>query len=160
MGRLTERQQEQQREADSILVADTVRLDANQRKADAQRKNAEYLQTQMQERRERDEQEKITDKAQPAGYWGPEEKPAQAHVVHRNMCTDLIKQMEVDQGRRLDSRGRRLRQERRLIDNCTAEMMQDRERECQKNVQHREVLLTTWASQQRIKEAVRRLDRR
>ena len=49
----------------------------------------------------------------PAGYWGPEEKDAGGAHIHIAMTNDIIKQMEVNQNRRLESRGRRLRQEHR-----------------------------------------------
>jgi hypothetical protein len=156
--RVAEKQEEQQREADGILVSDTVRLDANSRTAQDRKTNAEFLAAQMHERRNKNQQEVTDRRSELPGYWGPEEKPVQNQNANREVCVDLIKQMEVDQNRRLDSRGRRLRQERRLNDNCVAEMMQDRDRERHKNQQHREVLVKTWASQQKIKEAARRLD--
>lgn len=138
---------------DGILVSDTLRVDQRNAKAAERRKNADYLRDQMESKRTQKSAEKHSERAEQAGYWGPEEKAAQSQDTHRELCGDLIKQMEVDQHRRLDSRSRRLRQERRLIDNCMAEMMQDRDIDRQKAAQHKEVLVTTWASQKRIKEA-------
>merc|ERR1719277_275649 len=111
------------------------------------RRNAEYLKEQIEERRKKEDSEIQDRRKEPAGYWGPEEKRGKEQDAVRNHCNDLITQMEVNQYRRLDSRSRRIRQERRLVDNCVAEMTQDRERERQKHQLHKEVLVTTWKSQ-------------
>merc|ERR1712187_1037385 len=108
----------------------------------------------MGERRNKLQLEVQERRREPAGYWGPEEKTEQASDVVKKHCNDLIVQMEVNQHRRLDSRGRRIRQERRLVDNCIAEMTQDRERDRQKQAQHKEVLVATWKSQKKIKQAM------
>merc|ERR1719356_1530916 len=117
------------------------------------RRNAEYLKEQIEEKRHKEESEKNERRKEPVGYWGPEEKSRYGEDLLKKHCNDLITQMEVNQYRRLDSRSRRIRQERRLVDNCMAEMTLDRERDRQKHLQHKEVLVTTWKSQQRIKEA-------
>jgi len=140
-----------------MLVNDALRYDSSKSKNAERRRNAEYLQVQMQEKMKKDGEEKSYFQS-PCGYWGPEEKPVQMQELHRSLCSDLVKQMEVNQNRKLDSRGRRLKVERRLIDNCMAEISQDRDRDKAKAALHKEVLVTTWASQQKIKQAKNRVD--
>eukprot|EP00928_Gymnodinium_smaydae_P077353 TRINITY_DN6063_c0_g1_i2.p1 TRINITY_DN6063_c0_g1~~TRINITY_DN6063_c0_g1_i2.p1 ORF type:complete len:486 (-),score=112.64 TRINITY_DN6063_c0_g1_i2:122-1441(-) len=139
-------------------VFDCLRVDDAQDRAAQRRKHAVYLKKQIEEKAKRASTERSAKQAEPAGYWGPDEKPVQDNEVHRLLCNDLIKQMEVDQHRRLDSRCRRLRQERRLVDNCMAEMTQDREKDRQKAAQQREVLTKTWQSQQQIKKALQQVE--
>jgi len=152
------RRAEQQQWEEGLLVNDALRFDSYQAKAADRRHHAQFLRSQMEERRARDRSEKEAKHAEEAGYFGPEEKEVQGSDLHREHCADLIKQMEVDQRRRACSRSHRLQQERVLIDNCMAEMSQDREKERQKAVQHRTVLTTTWKSQQKIKHALKAVD--
>lgn len=152
------RQSEAAQLEDGILVNDALRYDSRVAKAADRRKNAEFLQSQMRERKSKMDDEAKERRAEPAGYWGPEEKEMQDEDMHRVHCHDLITQMEVNQSRRLDSRHRRLRQERRLVDNSMAAMSMDRDKERQKYLQHREVLTTTWQSQQRIRDAMTRIE--
>merc|ERR1712194_115944 len=120
--------------------------------------HADYLQNQMTERKARCKHDKAKRDAELPGYFGPDEKEAQPGKIHNVHCTDLIHQMEIDHQRRASSRNQRLRQERRLVDNCMAEMSQDRDKEREKTLQHRQVLTTTWKSQQKIKDAVKSID--
>jgi len=152
------RQAELRQWEEGMLVNDALRYDSSQAKATERRKHADFLRSQITERRGRQDQEHQDQHAEIAGYYGPEEKEVQDMGLHREHCSDLIKQMEVDKQRRSSSRNQRLRQERRLIDNCLAEMAQDRDKERHKTVQHREVLTTTWKSQQKIKRAIKNLD--
>merc|ERR1719409_2289547 len=119
------------------MVNDALRYDGSRVKAVERQKNAAYLQKQVQERRERHQQELEAKRAEPAGYWGPDEKELREADTLRTHCTDLIQQMEVNQMRRLDSRSRRLRQEKTVIDNSLAEMSADRVKEKEKLYQHR-----------------------
>jgi hypothetical protein len=148
------RSTEAQQADDGMLVNDALRYDSSQAKAVERRRNAEHLMQQIEEKQKIERDFKQA-RNEPAGYWGPEEKGVvQGSNLHKVHCSDLLKQMEVNQHRKLDSRSRRLRQERRLVDNCMAEMSQDRERDRQKAQQHKDVLVTTWKSQQKIKQAL------
>ncbi|CAE7304829.1 unnamed protein product, partial [Symbiodinium sp. CCMP2592] len=137
---------------DSMLVADALRHDGTTAKADARRRHALFLKDQIEEQRQRRRAEKESKRIEAAGYWGPEEKPTQTVETHRSHCQDLIKQMEVDQNRRLIDRSMRLRQEQQIVNNCMVQMEQDRELERQKVAQHRDVLVTTWQSQVQLRE--------
>merc|ERR1712050_303182 len=149
---------EQQQYEDGMLVNDALRYDNGQNRAAERRRHQSHLKNQIAEKKERKKQDKVNRDSEEPGYWGPEQKEAQDGKVHNVHCTELINQMEIDQQRRASDRKQRLRQERRLVDNCMAEMSQDRDTERQKALQHREVLTTTWRSQQKIKEASRRVD--
>ncbi|CAE7931073.1 unnamed protein product, partial [Symbiodinium necroappetens] len=137
---------------DSMLVADALRHDGTTAKADARRRHALFLKDQIEEQRQRRRAEKESKRIEAAGYWGPEEKPTHTVETHRSHCQDLIKQMEVDQNRRLIDRSMRLRQEQQIVNNCMVQMEQDRELERQKVAQHRDVLVTTWQSQVQLRE--------
>ncbi|CAE7693116.1 unnamed protein product, partial [Symbiodinium pilosum] len=146
------RQEEVHMLEDSMLVADALRHDGTTAKADARRRHASFLKDQIEEQRQRRRAEKESKRYEAAGYWGPEDKPAQSVDTHRSHCQDLIKQMEVDQNRRLIDRSMRLRQEQQIVNNCIVQMEQDRELERQKVAQHRDVLVTTWQSQVQLRE--------
>eukprot|EP00441_Pelagodinium_beii_P019739 CAMPEP_0197653036 /NCGR_PEP_ID=MMETSP1338-20131121/34808_1 /TAXON_ID=43686 ORGANISM="Pelagodinium beii, Strain RCC1491" /NCGR_SAMPLE_ID=MMETSP1338 /ASSEMBLY_ACC=CAM_ASM_000754 /LENGTH=452 /DNA_ID=CAMNT_0043228031 /DNA_START=79 /DNA_END=1437 /DNA_ORIENTATION=+ len=148
----------QQTVEESLLVQDALRYDSNAAKADERRRHAQFLQKQIHERKLVKEAEKAARLGQSAGYWGPEEKPAQHEDQHRTHCSDLIKQMEVDQNRKINERDHALRLEKKMIDNCLVEMEADRAVEKEKGRQHREVLVTTWKSQQKIKEALKTIE--
>eukprot|EP00448_Togula_jolla_P007845 CAMPEP_0170615756 /NCGR_PEP_ID=MMETSP0224-20130122/25510_1 /TAXON_ID=285029 /ORGANISM="Togula jolla, Strain CCCM 725" /LENGTH=421 /DNA_ID=CAMNT_0010941515 /DNA_START=48 /DNA_END=1313 /DNA_ORIENTATION=- len=151
--RLQKDQAEAAQVEDGMLVNDALRYDSLLSKAAERRRNAAFLENQIEERRRRDIMEVEEKRKEPAGYWGPEEKALQDSEQHRALCSDLVAQIEVNQHRRLDSRSRRLRQERRLVDNTMAEMSQDRVREQQKVVEQRQALKSTWQTQREIKEA-------
>lgn len=151
------KQAEREQWEDGMQVNDALRTDVGQAKASERRKHADYLKSQMEERKRREQRDRDDWHSSVIGYYGPEEKELQGSDMHRDHCTDLIKQMEVDNMRRASSRNARLRQERRLIDNCMAEMSQDRAKEKQKQQLHKEVLTTTWKSQQKIKDAMKEL---
>jgi len=152
------RQEEVQMLEDSMLVADALRHDGTTAKADARRRHAVFLKEQIEEQQRRRRAEKESHRCEAAGYWGPEDKPAQSVETHRTHCQDLIKQMEVDQNRRLIDRSMRLRQEQQIVNNCLVQMEQDRELERQKVAQHRDVLVTTWQSQVQLREARKSID--
>jgi len=143
---------------DSMLVADALRHDGTTAKADARRRHAMFLKEQIEEQQKRKQMEKADKKMEAAGYWGPEDKPTQSNATHRSHCHDLIKQMEVDQNRKVVDRSMRLRQEKQIVNNCLAQMELDREMEKQKIAQHREVLVTTWQSQLKLREAMRNIE--
>eukprot|EP00929_Paragymnodinium_shiwhaense_P007986 TRINITY_DN111905_c0_g1_i1.p1 TRINITY_DN111905_c0_g1~~TRINITY_DN111905_c0_g1_i1.p1 ORF type:complete len:480 (+),score=152.95 TRINITY_DN111905_c0_g1_i1:53-1441(+) len=154
----TKRAVEMKQADDGTLVNDALRYDSGKAKADERLRNAEYLKKQMNEKKGKLQAEK-QERERPGGYWGPDNKPSEdVAAQNKELCGDLITQMHVNQHRRLDSRCRRLRQERRLIDNCMAEMSQDRQRDRQKHQQHREVLVQTWESQQKIRKAMEKVE--
>lgn len=153
-----QKQEEAHTWSEGALVNDALRYDAEQSKLWEQQKNAKFLRDQIEERRIKDEREVQARRSEVAGYWGPDEKECQDVGQHMQTNTDLIRQMEVNQRRRLDSRNRRQVQERRMIDNSLAEITQDREVERQKLLIQREVLTTTWDSQRKIREVQNRID--
>jgi len=160
---LEERNRRRQKEAqtfeDGMMVNDALRYDATFAKSRERGKNADYLKAQIEERRIKDETDARARKSESAGYWGPEEKECPGMTDQLMHSTDLIRQMEVNQARRIDSRSRRLKQERRIVDNSLAEIHQDRELERQKVQVHREVLVTTWNSQKKIREVLDRIEK-
>lgn len=147
------RQEEVEQMKVGLMINDALRHDNAVCKAQERQKNAHFVKTQMEERKLRAKQETKDQRKECAGYWGPEEKELQSGSVYEQHCSDLVKQMEVNQNRRLDSRHRRLQQERKLVDNSLAEMRQDREKDQWKQKQHKDVLTTTWESQVKIREA-------
>jgi len=154
----SKREMESHQWQEGMLVNDALRYDRDKASAEARKQNADVLRRQMEEAKNRNRKDKKDRHYEKAGYWGPEEKAPQDPDVHREHCADLIKQMEVDQTRRTANKHQRLRQERQLIDNSMAEMSQDRMKEREKMAQHREVLTTTWHSQQKIKQALATID--
>merc|ERR1712054_86231 len=126
-----------------LMINDALRHDNAVNKAQERQKNAIFVKKQIDERSSRAKSEMKEQRKECAGYWGPEEKELQGGLVYEQHCNDLIKQMEVNQHRRLDSRHRRLQQERRLVDNSLAEMKQDREKDSRKQRLHKDVLTTT-----------------
>lgn len=153
-----ERQLEAQAWEDGMMVNDALRYDATRSKNLERKSNAEFLRRQIEERKKKNVREKEEFRSQQTGYFGPEDKDCPDILDHVTHTTQLIKQMEVNQHRRLDSRSRRLDQERRLVDNSLAEISQDRIAEHQKLQQHREVLVTTWDSQRKIREVMNRIE--
>jgi len=159
LAELTRRQQaEAQQWEDGMMVNDALRYDGSRLKAAERQKNASYLEKQVLERRNKLHKEKTDRRAEAAGYWGPDEKALRDDGDMRTHCTDLIKQMEVNQLRKLDSRSRRLQQEKTVIDNSLAEMSADRVKEKEKVTQHKEILTMTWESQQKIRQVMKRID--
>jgi len=143
---------------EGMMVNDALRYDSSRVNAAERKKNAEYLNLQVEEKRTKKLREVQERRAECAGYWGPDEKGFPDSSLQRQMCEDQIKQMQVNQQKRLDSRYRRLDQEKGLIDNCVAEMSLDRAKEREKLVQHRQILLTTWDSQRKIRQVMDRID--
>merc|ERR1719253_1392634 len=135
---LTRRQKiEAQQWEEGMAVNDALRYDGTRMKAIERQKNAEYLKQQVQERRDKESKDVEARRAEIAGYWGPDEKALRDPQNLRSHCTDLIQQMEVNQNRKLDSRSKRLVQERNVIDNSLAEMSADRSKEREKYQVHR-----------------------
>jgi len=156
---LSRRRQAEHREwEEGMQVNDAVRADICNAKAAERKSHAAYLKQQMEERQHREQRDTSEKRAGVIGYYGPEEKELQGTELHQDHCAELIRQMDVDSRRRAESRGARLRQEQRLVDNGLAEMSRDRQKERLKNMLHREVLTTTWKSQQKIKQAMNQLD--
>jgi hypothetical protein len=153
-----QRQAEVQAWEEGLMVTDALRYDRDRAKAAERRRNAEFLERQMHENEAKQKDAKKDYRARDGGYWGPEEKALQSGDLHRDHCADLIKQMEVDQLRKISSRQQRLKQEKRLIDNSIEEMAQDRQKQKVKAVQVRQVLTTTWKSQVKIRQAKKNLD--
>lgn len=152
-----QKQAEIQQWEEGMRVYDALRYDNGQARVMENRRVQDFIKSQIEERKGKVKQEHQEIFGN-AGYFGPEEKEVQDPDLHRDHCTDLIKQMQVDQLRRESDRSQRLRQEKRLIDNGIAEMSQDRMKERQKALQHREVLTTTWKSQQKIKKTINSID--
>mmetsp|Transcript_43519 Transcript_43519/g.93210 ORF Transcript_43519/g.93210 Transcript_43519/m.93210 type:complete len:447 (-) Transcript_43519:21-1361(-) len=148
------RDAEMQQWQSGLFVSDALKSDKEQARRNELRRNAETLQKQIEEQKNKQVAEKQAYRQDKTGYWGPENKPPLNPAVHKAHCDDLIKQMEVDQVRRQYDKLQQLKQERQLIDNCMAELSCDRQKELQKQIQHREVLTTTWQSQQKIKRAI------
>lgn len=153
-----DRHSEARRHEEGLMINDALRYDNALIKATERQKNAEFLRGQIEERKKRADAERKEQRATCAGYWGPEEKDLQAGDLHDNHCRHLIAQMEVNQHRRLDSRHRRLQQEKKLIENSMREMAVDRLRDREKADRHRAVLTHTWANQQKIRSAVQHVE--
>lgn len=153
-----QREMERQQWEESLLVNDALRYDKDQAKMAEKKRTAQFLLNQMEEHKHQAAREHTEKRTERPAYWGPEEKQPQPAEIHRDHCKDIIQQMEVVQNRRLNSRSRRLRQERQIVDNGLAEMSQDREKERTKANRHREVLTTTWQSQQKIRQALTALE--
>eukprot|EP00933_Yihiella_yeosuensis_P009022 TRINITY_DN11478_c0_g1_i1.p1 TRINITY_DN11478_c0_g1~~TRINITY_DN11478_c0_g1_i1.p1 ORF type:complete len:497 (+),score=100.91 TRINITY_DN11478_c0_g1_i1:68-1558(+) len=143
---------------DGLLVGDALRYDSTAAKAEERRRHAQYLKQQIREREQREQKEKAARRDDQAGYWGPEDKPTVSSDAHKHHCADLIKQMKVDQIRKIIQKDERLKQEKQLIGNCYRQIEEDRIVEQQKRDQYREVLVTTWKSQQKIQEVKRTID--
>jgi hypothetical protein len=143
---------------EGMMVNDALRYDTGVVNAAERKKNAAFLQTQAEDKRIKKLQEVQERRAECAGYWGPDEKDFPDSDLQRHHCGDLIRQMQVNQHRRLDSRSRRLDQERVMIDNSVAEMSADRAKEREKLAQHRQILITTWDSQRKIRQVMDRID--
>jgi hypothetical protein len=138
---------------ESLVTSDVMREDNDAARDMERRRNAQYLRAQMADRKALLRSEMDDRRAEPCGYWGPEEKDLQDPGLYQQHCSEIIKQMEVNQSRRLDRKARELRQERRLIDNSIAEMSMERHRDKLRQTAQQEVLTTTWSSQKKIREA-------
>merc|ERR1712139_302142 len=122
------------------------------------KQNAEYMKHQIEERKDRKAFEKQAARSEHAGYWGPEEKNVYTDAVKMQHRRELVAQMEVNQNRRLDSRDRRLRQERCLVENGVLEMIADRDRQVAKAERRRAALNRAWNNQVQIKRAQQHVD--
>jgi len=144
---------------DGLMVNDALRYDGSRLKAAENHKNATHLLQQAEERRQHKKRELEANRAEPAGYWGPDDKDLHDPDALRQLASGLIQQMEAKQNRKLDSRCRRLKQEQVVVDNSLAEMSSDRAKENEKLVQHRAILTTTWESQQQLQKVKKRIDK-
>jgi len=144
---------------DGLMVNDALRYDGSRLKAAENHKNATHLLQQAEERRQHKKRELEANRAEPAGYWGPDDKDLHDPDALRQLASGLIQQMEAKQNRKLDSRCRRLQQEQVVVDNSLAEMSSDRAKENEKLVQHRAILTTTWESQQQLQKVKKRIDK-
>jgi len=142
-----------------LLVNDALRYDGARVKVEERARNATYLKKQVQDRRDKEEREKKDRRAEPAGYYGPEEKGMTDVGTLRQNCQHLIQQMEVNQMRRLDSRSRRLAEEKQVIENSIADMSLDRVKEREKLLEHKDILKTTWESQRKIRQVKERIEK-
>lgn len=142
---------------DSLLVNDALKYDKDRAKAFELRRNAEFQQKQMEEKKARSRQEVSDGKGKCVGYWGPEEKPLRDSSIDRVHCSELIQQMEVDHQRKSLERGVNIREERKILSNALQEMAKDRSREHRRAQEEKSVLTQTWGNQQKILEAKRRL---
>jgi len=154
-----ERELETQKLNEGVLVGDAKRKDREVAAKEERLRNAVALREQIEQRQRKAIHDKQATRSEAAGYWGPEDKNSNDPDTSRAHCADLIKQMEVDQYRKHHDKGQRLRQEKQMIDNCIAEMSQDRAKEREKQRAHKEVLTTTWESQRKIKQALSTLDK-
>merc|ERR1719352_1376653 len=141
------------------MVNDALRYDGSRLKAAERQNNAACLQKQVDEKKQKQQQELEAKRAECAGYWGPDDKQLQDTGELRQVASSLIMQMEDNQNRKIDSRSRRLQQEQVVIDNSLAEMSADRVKEREKLVQHKAILTTTWESQRKIRQVMDRIDK-
>jgi len=137
---------------------DVKQEDVLEARARVQQSYAVDLASQMEESQLQLMAERARSISEHAGYFGPEEKNFNGAEANRRQADMLLKQMQVNQERRLDSRKRRLCQERKLIDNSEAHLSEERIREKDKLRRERRVLVTTLKSQQRIANAKNLVD--
>jgi len=153
------RQQEAVEWEEGLVVNDALRFDGVNAKSEEKKRNAEFVQAQIKERKAMVAAQVQKRRAEPAGYWGPEEKGGLDPDIFRRNANEIIQQMEVNQNRRLESRHRKLDQERMMVDNSVAEMSSDRAKEQAKVVQHKQILTSTWDSQKKIREVMKRIEK-
>merc|ERR1712139_101497 len=115
------------------------------------RQCAEAVKGQIQERQVRAELERKDRRAAPSGYWGPEEKPIRSTKLQQQVRQELVAQMEVNQTRKLDSRDRKLRQEKCIVDNALDRMVEDHDRVSARAVKQKDILNRAWNNQVQIK---------
>jgi len=142
---------------EGLMVHDALRHDNGRARVAENRRVQDVLRNQMKESEERRKREH-QDIFGGIGYFGPEEKEVQPQGMHTEHCADLIQQMQVNHQRRIHENDKKLRQEKRLIDNGIAEMAQDRHMQRHKAKQHKDVLTATWSSQQKIKSAIKAVE--
>jgi hypothetical protein len=148
---------EQQEWEEGMLVNDAIKYDRDKAKAIERRRNKDYLLSQMEEKKTVRKQEHDSEMGKYVGYWGPEEKPLQDVSVRRDHCSDLIKQMEVDQKRKTMERNTAVREEKKLLKNAMTELVRDRMRDRRKAQEEKSVLTSTWGNQEKIIQAKRDL---
>jgi hypothetical protein len=151
-------QNEARQHEEGLMVNDALRYDSMNSKSIDKKSNADYLLKQIQEKKHREEEDLRQRRQNICGYFGPDEKGLPPASMHTEHCALLIEQMEVNQRRKISSAIRRREQEQRLVDHAHTLIAQDRELERQKLVQHRDVLVTTWDSQRKIRDVVNRLE--
>jgi len=143
---------------EGLMVNDALRYDSTNAKSVDRKGCAEYLVKQIQEKKDRDHSDIQQRRKDVCGYFGPDEKGLPSAEMQTDHCATLIEQMEVNQRRKISSAIRRRDQEQRLVDNSLALIAQDRVLERQKLAQHKEVLVTTWDSQRKIRDVLNRLE--
>lgn len=143
---------------DGLIINDALRYDNELLKTLERKQNADYVKQQIEERAARRNSEKFASKKEHPGYWGPEEKNVYTDAVKLQHRKELVAQMEVNQNRRLDSRDRKLRQERCIVENGVLEMMADRDRNAAKVERRRSALNRAWNNQVQIKLAQQAVD--
>lgn len=153
-----DRQAEKRMHEDGLIINDALRYDNELLKGLERKQNAEYIKQQIDERKVRRDSEKSALKGEGGGYWGPEEKNVYTDAVKMQHRRELVAQMEVNQNRKLDSRDRKLRQERCIVENGVLEMMADRDRNTAKVERRRSALNRAWNNQVLIKRAQQQVD--
>jgi len=153
-----DRHSEKRMHEDGLIINDALRYDNELLKSMERKQNADYVAQQIEERKERKNFEKQISKTENPGYWGPEEKHVYTDAMREQHRRELVAQMEVNQNRRLDSRDRRLRQERCLVENGVQEMLADRDRLAAKADRRRSALNRAWNNQVQIKLAQQHVD--
>merc|ERR1712139_18310 len=122
------------------------------------RQCAEAVKGQIQERQVRAELERKDRRGESSGYWGPEEKPIRSAKLQQQVRQELVAQMEVNQSRKLDSRDRKLRQERCIVENALDRMVEDHDKVSVRVAKQKEILNKAWNNQVQIKRAQRQVD--
>merc|ERR1712216_17714 len=122
--RLAERQVAE----DGLIINDALRYDNELLKNMERKENAEYVKAQIEERKERATKELRDRRSQPGGYWGPEEKPPRSGRMKHQTREELESQMQVNESRKVDSRQRKLVQERCIVENAVKELVEEQGR--------------------------------
>jgi hypothetical protein len=143
---------------EGLMVNDALRYDSTNARSLDRKGHAEYLLKQIQEKKDREEDDIRLRRKDVCGYYGPDEKGLPSASMQTEHCATLIEQMELNQRRKIASGIRRREQEQRLVDKSLSLIAEDRDAERQKLAQHREVLVTTWDSQRKIRDVLNRLE--
>lgn len=149
------KQLEMQLWEEGLAVSDAIGADSSQQKAIAVRRHGEDLKLQIADRERRAEAEKEEKRSQVFGYWGPDSKESKARGKKedpREITKFYQAQMKVNKERKALEKQLQHRQEKRIVENCLVQIAEERDREAEKERRQREVLVTTWHSQKKIKE--------
>jgi hypothetical protein len=148
-----DRHREARQHEEGLMINDALRYDNALQMAAERQKNAQYLKEQIAEREKRANMERKQQRGESCGYFGPEEKNLQNPDAHEDHCRYLISQMGTDQLRRIDEKHSRLQQEKQIVQNTMAVMAVDRQKAAAKTVRQKQVLVTTWNNQKKIRAA-------